>query len=66
MWTELHWTTSYKIDDFHQHLQDAGKVENSLEFLVFTKVLYITLNTKEIKFIKLFALFGGFNQSVKA
>lgn len=41
--------TSLQIDDFHQHLQDAGKEKNSLELLVFARVPYITLHSNEIK-----------------
>lgn len=61
---------SHQIDGFHQYSQDAGKAENSLEFLAFTRVPYITLNSNEMKFLSTFinhfASFGGFNQSVKA
>lgn len=40
--------TSLQIDDFHQHLQDAGKEKNSLELLVLARVPYIMLYANEI------------------
>ena len=45
-----------------------GKVENSLEFSVFTRVSCITLDSNKAlsTFIKHFGSFGEFNQLIKS
>ena len=57
MWAKLYWMTL-----------GEGKVENSLEFSVFTRVSCITLDSNKAlsTFIKHFGSFGEFNQLIKS